>query len=186
MLIGNNVLYNKGFTINLANASAHILSCEVTIIISAKNHSQFLKRNVLANTTTFIPPKSEALVNVRQIPLPDSHNFLFQPFCQKHLTLYSHLLDHTSSKILVRNDTDRLIQIFRSHRLGYITEIPFQNCFATLVDHDAASTPPTSPLLFHERNSITIPPADWQAWRQCFQTALRYTATVRLLKRLHV
>ena len=39
-------------------------------------------------------------------------------------------------------------------------EIPFKNCFATSVDHDAASTPPTSPLLFHERNGITIPLAD--------------------------
>ena len=64
MLIGNNVLYTEGFTINLANASAHILSCGMTILISASSHSQFLKRNVLANTTSFIPPKSEALVNV--------------------------------------------------------------------------------------------------------------------------
>ena len=146
--------------INLANTSAHILSCGVTIVISARNHSQFLKRNVLANTTTFIPPKSKALVNVRQIPLPDFRNFLFQPFPQEHLTLYSHLLDHTSSRILVRNDADRSIQIPQSHRLGYITEISFENCFATSVDYDAASTPPTSPLLFHKRNGITIPPVD--------------------------
>ena len=150
MLIGNNVFCTEGFTINLANASAHIISCGVTIVISARNHLQFLRRNVLANTTTFIPPKSEALVDVRQIPLPDSRDFLFQPFPQVHLTLYSHLLDHTSSRILVRNDADRSIQIPQSHRLGYITEIPFENCFATSMDHDAASTPPTSPLLFHE------------------------------------
>ena len=80
MLIGNNVFCTKDFTINLANASAHMLSCGVTIVISARSHSQFLKRNVLANTTTFIPPKSETLIDVRQIPLPDSRDFLFQPF----------------------------------------------------------------------------------------------------------
>ena len=80
MLIGNDVLCIKGFTINLASASAHILSCGVTIVINTRNHSQFLKRNVLANTTLFIPPKSEALVNIRQIPLLDSRDFLFQPF----------------------------------------------------------------------------------------------------------
>lgn len=38
MLIGNNVFCTEGFTINLANASAHILSCGVTIVISARNH----------------------------------------------------------------------------------------------------------------------------------------------------
>ena len=160
MLIKNNIFCSEGFTINLANVFAHILSCGMTIVISARNHSQFLRRNVLANTTIFIPPKSEAFIDVRQIPLPDSRDFLFQPFPQEHLTLYSHLLDHTSSRMLVRNDVDRAIQIPRSHRLGYITEIPFENCFATSVDHDATSTPPTSPLLFHERNDITIPPAD--------------------------
>lgn len=62
MFIGNNVFYIEDFTINLASASAYILSCEVTIVISAKSHSQFLKRNILANATTFLPPKSEALV----------------------------------------------------------------------------------------------------------------------------
>ena len=150
MLIGNDVLCTEGFTINLANVSAHILSCGMTIVISARNHSQFLKRNVLANTTIFIPLESEALVNVWQILLPDSHDFLFQPFLQEHLTLYSHLLDHTSSRIVVRNNADRSIQIPWSHRLGYITKILFQICFATSVDHDAASTAPTSLLLFHE------------------------------------
>ena len=64
MLIGNDVFCTEGFTIHLANASVHILSYGVTIVISARNHSQFLKRNVLANTTTFIPPRSKAFVNV--------------------------------------------------------------------------------------------------------------------------
>ena len=82
MLIGNNIFCTEGFTINFASASTHILSCGVTIIINARNHSQFLRRNVLADTTTFIPPKSEALINFQQIPLPDSCDFLFQPFFQ--------------------------------------------------------------------------------------------------------
>lgn len=52
------------------------------------------------------------------------------------------------------------MQILRRHRLGCITKVPFENCFATSVDRDAASTPPTSPLLFHEWNGITILVAD--------------------------
>ena len=159
MLIGNNVFYTEVFTINLASASAHILSCGVSIVISARSHSQFLKRNVLANVTIFVPPKSEALVNFRQISLPDSCNFLFQPFSQQHLTLYSHLLDYTSLKILVWNNTEHPIQIPRHYMLGCVTEIPFENCFAASVDYDAASTPPTSLFLFYERNGIIIPSA---------------------------
>lgn len=58
MLIGNNVFYTEGFSINLANASAYILSCKVDIIISARYHSEFLKCKVLANAAIFIPFKS--------------------------------------------------------------------------------------------------------------------------------
>ena len=58
MLIGNNIFCTEGFTINLASAFAHILSCGVTIVINARNHLQFLRRNVLADATTFILPKS--------------------------------------------------------------------------------------------------------------------------------
>ena len=160
IFIRNNVLCTEGFIINLASAFAHILNCEITIGINARNHSQFLKRNILANATTFIPLKSKAFVNFRRIPLPDFHNFLFHLFLQQYLTLYSHFFNHTSSKILIRNDAKRLIQIPRHHKLGCITKILFENCFTISVDYDAISTPPTFPLLFHERNGITIPPAD--------------------------
>lgn len=64
MLIGNDILYTKSFTINLANVSAHILSYRMIIVINAKNYLQFLKLNILANTITFISPKSEALINI--------------------------------------------------------------------------------------------------------------------------
>lgn len=74
--------------------------------------------------------------------------------------LYSHLLNHTSSKILVWNDTKYLIQILKYHRLGYIIEVPFENCFTILMDHNTVSTPLTSLFLFYKWNGITILPAD--------------------------
>lgn len=101
MPIGNDVLSIEGFLINLADASAHISSCGVDITISDRYYSEFLKRRMLAHATTFIPPKSEAFVLFQQIPLPDTRNFFFYLSPQPQLTLYSHLLDHTSSKVLV-------------------------------------------------------------------------------------
>lgn len=38
MLIGNNILYIEGFTINLASVSAHILRCGVIIVINATSY----------------------------------------------------------------------------------------------------------------------------------------------------
>lgn len=158
MLIGNDIFCTEGLSINLSSASAHIQSCGVDIIINAKYHAQYLKRRVLANAATFIRPKSEALVPFRQMPLPDSRDFLFHLSPQAHLTLYAHLVDHSTSKVLVRNDADHPVQIPRHHKLGCVTELPYESCFAASVGHEAASSPPISLPLFHERSGITIPP----------------------------
>lgn len=41
-----------------------------------------------------------------------------------------------------------------------MTEVPYENCFATSIGYDAASTFPVLLFLFHKRNGITIPLAD--------------------------
>ncbi len=159
ILVGNDVLCTEDFAINLYNSSALIHSCGVRININARQHSQFLRHKALANTSTIIPPHSEVLVAFQRIKLPDSRNFLFSPAPQQHLTLYSHLLNHTSNKVLVCNNAGHAIKIPLHYRSGYVTELPYESCFATSADIDMASTPPTSPTIFHDRNGISIPPA---------------------------
>lgn len=159
MLVGNDVLCTEGFAINLSSSSALIHSCGVSIDINARQHSKFLRHRALASASTIIPPRSEALVAFRHIKLPDSRNFLFYPSPQQHLTLYFHLLDHNGTKVLVRNNADHAIKIPLHHRLGYVTELPYESCFAISADFDLASTPPTLLTIFHDRNGISIPPA---------------------------
>lgn len=74
--------------------------------------------------------------------------------------LYSYFFDHTSFKVLIQNDADHPIQIPRNHRLSYVMKIFYESCFATSVDYDAATIPLKSSPLFHERNGITIQPAN--------------------------
>ena len=159
MLVGNDVLCTEGFAINLSNSSAFIHSCGVKIVINARQRSEFLKHRALASASTNVSPHSEALVAFQYIELPDSRNFLFCLFPQQHLILYSHLLDHTSMKILICNNSDHAIKIPLHHRLGCITELSYINCFVTSADLNVASTPPSSPTIFNDRNSISILPA---------------------------
>lgn len=77
MLIGNNFFYIKGFSINLANASAHIFKCGVNIEITASSHSQFLRCNILANAIIFISTKPEVFILFWYILLPNSFDILF-------------------------------------------------------------------------------------------------------------
>lgn len=62
ILIGNNIFYIDGFLINFVSTFIYIQSCGVDIIINIKHHTQYLKRKILANVTTFILPKSKVLV----------------------------------------------------------------------------------------------------------------------------
>lgn len=77
VLIGNNVFYTKSFTINLTNTSANILKDQISIDITTKTHSQFLRYNILTNTTIFVLPKSKILILFWQIALSDLQDFLF-------------------------------------------------------------------------------------------------------------
>lgn len=158
MLVGNDVLCTEGFAVNLYNSFALIQSCGVRININTRQHSEFLGHRALASASTIIPPHSEVLVTFQHIKLPDSRNFLFSPAPQQHLTLYSHLLDHTSTKVLVRNNAGHAIKIPLHHRLGCVTELLYESYFATSADIDVASTSPISPTIFHDRNRISIPP----------------------------
>lgn len=115
MLVGNNVLYIEGFTINLAISSTLIRSCVVKININARQYSKFLRYRTLASTPIIIPPHLEALVTFQHIELPDSHDFLFYLFSQQYLTLYSHLFDHSSTKVLVRNNANHAVKIPLHH-----------------------------------------------------------------------
>lgn len=62
MLIGNNVFYIEGFSIDFANVFAQIASYRINIIISARHYSKFLKCKVLANITPCILLKPKAFV----------------------------------------------------------------------------------------------------------------------------
>lgn len=56
MLVENNILGPKQFSINIAGRSAFIASCKVYLNIDAKQRGQPVQRKVLSQTHTTIPP----------------------------------------------------------------------------------------------------------------------------------
>lgn len=63
------------------------------------------------------------------VPLLDDRNFLFHPATQINLTMYTHMIDHETLKVLVKNTSDRLLRISRQQKLGYIVDIHYNNYF---------------------------------------------------------
>lgn len=67
------------------------------------------------------------MVFLHQVPLPDDWEFFFHPITQAKLTLYSHIVDHETLKILVKNASDRPLYILRRHKLGHLLDIAYDN-----------------------------------------------------------
>ena len=152
----------EGFIIDVKKRSVLIGSCGVTVPIDARQRGQFLTRRLLSSQETVVPPRSKAIVSFVPLPLPDNRDFLFHPNTQANLTLFTHLVDHKTSKVLVRNDFSRTIWVPRRHRLGYIVDIAYKNCF--LADahsvYDAVTSPPYSHHLPNPNTSSSFFPSN--------------------------
>ena len=62
LLVGNNILATKIVIIDLANKSAMISSCQVTISITASPRGRPVQTKLLIDRSLTIPPKSETLM----------------------------------------------------------------------------------------------------------------------------
>lgn len=157
ILIENNILAPEDFIFDVKLGHAFVGSCGVKTTVRAGQRVQFLRRKLLAETDRVVPPRSEAMVPLKPILLPDDRDFLFHPVVQANLTLFAHLIDHETTKVLVRNTFDRPLRISRRQRLGQVVNIRYNNCF--LVEPEsalqAAAFPPKALPFFEHEYSCT-------------------------------
>lgn len=106
LLIGNNIMSLKGFIIDVKRRSVFIESCGVSVPIDARQTGQFLIRRLLASQETVVSSYSEAMVSLVPLALPNNRNFIFHPATQTNLTLFTHLINHQTSKVLVKNTSN--------------------------------------------------------------------------------
>lgn len=153
---------SEAMVINLKKKTALIGACKVTIDVNAKQQGQFLAKKLLTSQESVIPPRLEAMIPLVKLPLPDDRNFLFHPTPQANLTLYSHIMDYETTKILVRNASDRPLRIPRWHKLGHLLDMAYENCFLidTQSTYDATSVPPSSHSFSNLSAGPTLPPTD--------------------------
>ena len=162
LLIGNDIMSPEAMIIDFGKKTALIGACEVTIDVNAKQRSQFLARKLLTSQKSVIPPHSEAVIPLVWLPLPDNWDFLFHPTPQANLTLYAHIMDYETSRILVKNASDWPLHVPRRHKLGHLLDMTYNNYF--LIDtqsaYNAASVPPSSHSFSDLSAGPALPPAD--------------------------
>ena len=146
LLVGNDIMSLEAMVINLEKKTAIIGTCGISIDENARQRGQFLTKKLLTNQDSVISPRSEAIISLKNLPLPDDQDFLFHPAPQANLTLYSHIMNYEISKIIVKNASDLLFCVPRRHKLGHLLDMTYDNCFFidTKSAYSAASIPPSS------------------------------------------
>ena len=162
ILVGNDILAPERFVLNVGLGHALVGSCGVRIAIIARQRGQFLRKKLLAEKDGVVPPRSEAMVSLLPVPLPDDRDFLFHPTTQANLTLFAHIIHHDTKKILVRNTSDRPLRISHRQRLGHVVDIRYDNCFLadTETAFDLATVPPQIAPFFEHSPSCPPTPAN--------------------------
>lgn len=93
----------------------------------------------------------EAIVLFILWPLPDNQDFLFHSTTQVNQTLFVYIVNYLTSKSLITNASDQSLWIFRRHKLGYLIDITYNNCFF-INTHFTLNITRSSSLLQHLSN----------------------------------
>ena len=56
-------------------------------------------------------------------------DFLFEFVIYIHITLHAHLIDIKMYKILIKNDIDRIVKIFKKTRFDIFSELDYENVY---------------------------------------------------------
>lgn len=86
-------------------------------------------RKLLASEESIILRHSNSIISLVPVSLPDDPDFLFYSTIKANLTFYIYIIDNETSKIIVRNTCNCLLHIPRCHKLDYIIDIAYDNCF---------------------------------------------------------
>lgn len=103
-----------------------------------------------------LPPHTKTFILVLSPGLPNNQDFFFQLLAQLNLILFSYLVDHTTSGILVCNEFQRAVHLFCKQKLELVIKVFYKNCFQAGSDLDAAEILPQATLLYESCQVIRI------------------------------
>ena len=111
-------------------------SIDIIISLKIRFFKLTIQRFIYFKKITIISSHVELIVVVHHIELTITRNFLFESNDNFNLIMYAHLVDAFIKFIIVRNDKEFSIMIFRNFRLNKIFEIDFSSDFHIDIDDE--------------------------------------------------
>ena len=131
MLIDINVIISKNIIIDLIKKKIVIQSCDIIVSLEMRsrfNHVQ--QRFIHVKKIITLLFRNQLIIFVHHFvdDLSNNRNFLFESK-NTNIILYVHIIDVFIKAILVINDTNKIVRVFRNYRLSKLIELDFSHVF---------------------------------------------------------
>ena len=130
MFFNNNVINSKKIVFDVTKKFVVINSINVIITLKSRSIKNVVSKLVHLRKLIIVLIRIKMIVNVHNACLSKNKNFLFE-FNDDviKLIIYTHFVDVFTFSILIRNNKNYSIKIFKNARLDKIIEINFSNVF---------------------------------------------------------
>ena len=116
MFFNNNILSLENIVINVVKKSVIIENIDVFIFLKIRFDKIVVQHSIYLRKTTIISLYSKIAVSVNYFILSTTRNFLFKSNNNLNVFIYVHLIDVFIVVVLIRNNKNVSIKIFKNFR----------------------------------------------------------------------
>ena len=154
VLIGIDILSPEHAVLDFDRSILRLGCCkDLEVPIEVKNKENRTNQIIVVSKQfVTIPPRSQQAVAIgavkrRPLQLAEDRDFIFEARTLDSLSIYAHIVDANTENVLVRNDTDRSVNLAQNTNLGQILEYNAAGCFSIHAKEAclAAKSPKRSP-----------------------------------------
>ena len=130
MFIENDILKSEKFHINFENNIAYIDNCDIFVFVNVKRRFSSQNRFIHIIKTTIISPRSEIAILIHHIlnDIFNDKNYFFESK-KLNLIMYAHLMNVIIKVVLIRNDIEQVVRIFKNTCFDRLMKMNYLNIF---------------------------------------------------------
>ena len=129
MLLNNDIIDSKQIVFDVTKKFVYIDSIDVFITLNIRSSKIVVQRLIHLLKIIVVSSHAELTISIHNVNLSTNRNFLFESNDDIELNMYAHLIDVIITIILIRNDKNLSIKMFKNYRLEHVIEIDFSNVF---------------------------------------------------------
>ena len=131
MLIKNDIIIFENIVIDSTKKQIHIDNCDIIVFVKIRfRNTQTQQRFIHAKKIIILSSRNQLIISIHQFndELFENRDFFFE-FDDTKFIFYVHLIDFFIKIVLISNDIDKIIKIFRNYRLNKFVEFDYSHVF---------------------------------------------------------